>query len=79
MHLCPFLQSLISAAISGDLEAVRTLLSGSAGSKAGFINGRGEVRETLTFLLSLLLLLLSLLLLLLLILLLLILQPYDNN
>jgi hypothetical protein len=71
MHLCfmyyvpcpvPFVQRLFEAALRGDVGAVRTLLSGSAGSVAGFINGRNEVRETLVFLLLLLLLLVLLVL-----------------
>jgi hypothetical protein len=58
MHLGPFLQRLIDAALRGNVKAVRTLLSGSAGSVAGFINGSKKVRETLAFLLLLPLLLL---------------------
>jgi hypothetical protein len=49
--LCPFLQKLRGAATRGDVVAVRTLLSESASSVAGFINGASKVRETLTFLL----------------------------
>jgi hypothetical protein len=58
MHLCtvlhvlyPFLQRLREAASIGDVGAVHTLLSGSVGSVAGFINVRSKVRETLAFLL----------------------------
>jgi hypothetical protein len=51
MHLCLFLQRLTYAAARGDVGAVRTLLSGSAGSVAGFINVGDAVRETFAFLL----------------------------
>jgi hypothetical protein len=51
--LCP-LQRLMNAVKSGDVEAVRTLLSGptSGWLVAGFINMRSKVRETFAFLLS---------------------------
>jgi hypothetical protein len=55
--LCPFVQILRDAVDRGDVRAVRTLLSGSAGSVAGFINWEDKVRETLALLLLLLLLL----------------------
>jgi hypothetical protein len=44
--LCPFVQTLIDDASSGDVGAVHTLLSGSAESVAGFINEGDQVRET---------------------------------
>jgi hypothetical protein len=41
---CPFVQRLKDAAGRGDVGAVRTLLSGSAGNVAILIKGRDEVR-----------------------------------
>jgi hypothetical protein len=43
------MQWLIFNSSKGHMEAVRTLLNGSVGSVARFINGTNEVRETLYF------------------------------